>query len=83
MCGVLCEFVFFFLSLFGLPNPVILFLEIELMVSQLSSHSSPLHLIPASNLLRLKFAVEVWRDTQFSALPKANHFAGEVFRELR
>ena len=42
----------------------------------------PLCPISASNLLTLKFALDPWRDPQFSALPKAIHFAGEVFGEL-
>ena len=33
--------------------------------------------------MTLKFALEVWGDPQFSAFPKAIHFSGEVFRELR
>ena len=44
----------------------------------LSSHYS----VSASNLLTLKFALDPWRDPQFSASPKAIHFAGEVFGEL-
>ena len=43
----------------------------------------PLCPISASNLLTLKFALDVWCDPQFSALPKSIHLTGEVFGELR
>ena len=43
----------------------------------------PLYPISASNLLTLKFALDVWCYPQFSAVPEAIHLTGEVFGELR
>ena len=43
----------------------------------------PLHPISASNLLTVEFALEVRSDPQFSALPKAIHFSGEMRSKLR
>ena len=44
--------------------------------------SASRHPFPASNLLMLKFALDVRCDPQFSALPKSIHFTGEVLGEL-
>ena len=61
------------------PKSLLTLLSISLF---LSPFSVPLHPIAASNLLTLKFALDVWCDPQFSAFPKAIHFAGEVFRKF-
>ena len=43
----------------------------------------PLCPISASNLLTLKFALEVSCDPQVCSTPQSIHFMGEVFSELR
>ena len=48
----------------------------------LSAFSTPIHPIPAADLLPLEFALDVRRDPQFSSVPEAIHFSGEVFGEL-
>ena len=43
---------------------------------------TPLNPIPASDPLTVEFPLDVWRDSQFSRVPEAIHFSGEVFGEL-
>ena len=52
-------------------------------LSKLSILLIALHSIPASDPLTIEFALDVWCDPQFSALPKSIHLTGEVFGELR
>ena len=42
----------------------------------------PLHPILASNLLTIKFALNVRCDPQFCSIPGAINLVGEVFSEL-
>ena len=42
----------------------------------------PLYSISASNLLTIKFALDVRCDLKFSGLPEPIHLKGEVFGEL-
>ena len=44
--------------------------------------SSPIYPIPASDPLTIEFALDVRHDPEFSSLPDAIHFSGEVFSEL-
>ena len=79
-----CDFFVDFaaLTLAVSPKPATTFscacLSLRLNQCSLPTHCS----VSASNLLTLKFAVEVWSDPQFSALPKAIHSSGEMRSEL-
>ena len=42
----------------------------------------PLHPVPALDPLTVEFALDVRSDPQFSGVPEAIHFSGEVFGEL-
>ena len=42
----------------------------------------PLHPFPAADPLTVEFALELRCDPQFSCVPDAIHFSGEVFGEL-
>ena len=48
----------------------------------LSGFSAPLQPISATDFLTIEFALDPWRDPEFSDVPEAIHFSGEVFGEL-
>jgi len=65
------------------PKPATTFSRSRLSL-RLSQFSLPSHCsVSASNLLTLKFALDVWCDPQFSALPKVIHFLCEMRSKLR
>ena len=59
-----------------------MFLLVAFLLGNFDAVLFPLCPISASNLLTLKFALDVRCDPQFSALPEVIHFSGEVFGEL-
>ena len=61
------------------PNPATSFLFACLSLERSQCSSSSEYPVSASNLLTIEFALEVRCDPKFSGLPKAIHFAGEVF----
>ena len=44
--------------------------------------STPLHPIPAADLLTVEFSLDVWCGPQFSGVSEAIHFTAEVLVEL-